>query len=1055
MENSNEKILNNQTILYTNIHNLLVAFQQATTSTDDVFVDLISPDDNSVIERVKVNSIQSVLNSLTRIDNNFKSLLNADNISYLVNADGSLSQVTKTTFLNSERITEYSLDSECIVDTENIIKQLMFPNVKIPVTINSTIKTPIIATMYNIIEGFDLIPENISLIHLKNLIQTGQIIVDEFKMKLDLEKEQIKLFGSFTVTSIVEQTGDIVKVALDKVTYESLNTVGNSIELTVNDLLVTKDGTAVYQITNIDKFIKQAVIKRIKGIGTVKPGIDELSLNSIVDGSDNIVGIPVEPNKKLVVFLSTENLIAVGYPSTGIKINTETYTVTKDNQIYTLDEYFNRYVTNVSEYLLSLIKETTIPLSLGIKPNQPILNPNNFKVVQINKHLTDAKSTKELEELNSKKEKIKNDIDYKNTQITQIQNEIDTQKFRSSSEKEYRINNIIVLKQDINVLNNNLLNVTRELNNNAISYGLKSVKPKYKILGFWEIQTPMFSPKTTPQNIIKYDVQYRYLSKNIDTVESISYKMINNEGKEVSVSVSPWNNLQTDVLNKVENVDGSLSWETQSLDSNDNIKINQLQISINEGESVEIRVRAISEAGYPISPIKSDWSEIQKIDFPNNLTESSLNSIVSKNEEDLKKSEFNDILVKSGMYKHIEDTVIEAERTFHHKADNIASGLFSEELKNISVAQALKNLFNEIDIIKNNNILNLIKVELIDFNKEILQVTNNSTIELSAGNYSDNINLLDSDRFGSIIRKTGFIKISNKNQVPIEVKTIVPGSEFNSVNASRYWNVPILNQDGLLQKSKQIIYFRNLDITGQNDEIFRLVKPHLPETKTYPNPIYIDNNASEDQKDIVYLDVDDTVKTCKLLPNAGIDFICFSKKHPLFNAEDFSLIKPEFERIKNYTAALKQPIWQEEPYMNDTLLTNIGFKDNDFYSIGENSVGAYLYPTISNINAISVVGNTTTSVLIVPENSEVIVPFIYEYRMMDAKGYINGNKDLTINDEVTYNKKIGIDMNINSINFRFDINVTSKLKSSVTPIDTLNVSSVTGNFNNEEQESLT
>jgi hypothetical protein len=45
---------------------------------------------------------------------------------------------------------------------------------------------------------------------------------------------------------------------------------------------------------------------------------------------------------------------------------------------------------------------TTIPVSLGITPTKPSLNPLNFKVVQINKHLTDTKTVTELTELNKR-----------------------------------------------------------------------------------------------------------------------------------------------------------------------------------------------------------------------------------------------------------------------------------------------------------------------------------------------------------------------------------------------------------------------------------------------------------------------------------------------------------------------------------------------------------------------------------------------------------------------------------------------------------------------------
>ena len=81
-----------------------------------------------------------------------------------------------------------------------------------------------------------------------------------------------------------------------------------------------------------------------------------------------------------------------------------------ENNTYSLDEFFNKYVTNFYDYLYAIIKESTIPYSLGIKPENPVLDPVNFKVIQINRHLTTSKSAQEIEELNNQKEKIKNSL---------------------------------------------------------------------------------------------------------------------------------------------------------------------------------------------------------------------------------------------------------------------------------------------------------------------------------------------------------------------------------------------------------------------------------------------------------------------------------------------------------------------------------------------------------------------------------------------------------------------------------------------------------------------
>lgn len=1058
MRTSAEELFENVELFYENVYNLLVGFQQATTTNLSNITVPIRKKDGS-IENLSINSFQKILNELTRIDNNFVSLLNENNISYVVNADGSLGQVTKTSFINAEYLKNFSFGIEqqstdnnvtCIIDNNSILKNMVFPNVKIPIIIDSNIKSNINCLIYKISEGFNIIPDNPTILNLKYLISQGTIIASEENLTLTLQKEKVNFFGKFTVTD-VQTTGNDSTLFLSDIKYQGLNTIGDSINLKINDVLVLSNGMAKFIINEIDIFTKKLKVTRIEGSENISTGIDSLLFNEILDNDTNIVGVPVQPNEKLIVFLATENLTTIGYPSIGIKLDTSTYKVNYEDSSYTLDEFFGKYVTNFYEYLYSIIKESTIPYSLGIEPNKPLLNSDNFKVVQINRHLTTSKSAQEIETLNTEKEKIKNSLEYNNTLISQVQNEIDTLKFKSLEEKKYRLEKISELKIEKNSLEQNLLTVSRTLNNNAIESGLKNIKPKYKILGTWEIQPPIYSPQTKAQHIIKYDIQYRYLSKNLDTVENTSIKMISN-GKEVSVTYSAWNNLDSRGLKKVQNEDGKLSWEVPLLDSVDDININQCSIAINEGESVEVKVRAISEAGYPLSPKQSEWSDILRIDFPSNLVESNINTIVGKNENDLSLSEFNNVLKSSGLIKHIEGQVQEAEKLFFHKAEDIASGFYSPEQKNISLFAFLKSLQNDINVLKNIESLNNLSIELVDFNGESYNIINNTTIDLSAGNYSDKINLLDSNKYGSIIRKQAFIKIKNNNTLPIELKTLVPGSEFNNTTAGNYFNVPVKTPNGLIQNTKQIIYFRNTDITGQNEDVFKLIKPRLPESNTVINPIYIDNSAVVENKNIAYLDVDGNVRICKMLNNAGTDFVAFTKEHPKFNSANFNDLIPNFNRLKLFTQTLKEQQYQEE--ITNLSTNGLGFEDEDMFAIGANTCGAFLYPIFANPNSISVVGNTVVSTLIIPKETELIIPVIYEYRMMDRLGKVNGENGTTINDLIIYSKKIGIDILINNELFRFDINVSSKLKSTVVPLDSLNITSVTGPFNNEPPEIL-
>lgn len=1056
MKSSLQILFEDIQLLYENTYNLLLGFQHASDNSSSVEnVEVPIKDKNGNITYVNIKSFQNLQTDIQRLDENFRSLTNENNLSYFLNADGSVTTVLKTSFLNAEYLSQFIIDRNCIIDKTSVIQNLIFPNVKLPITIDSKIRSDVHAFVYEIIDGWEYIKDDPKMIDIEYLIETGDVIAKVYEHKLSLEKEQVKYFGKFSVTSISQQNENSWNLILDTLNYESLNSVGSSVQLKIGDVLVLSNGNAKFEIIDINIFNNSLVVKRIGGVDYPVIGVNTLYFNEIIPSENNIVGLPIKPAQQLIVFLSTENFKNISYPSVGIKIDTSTYNVIYDNTTYTLDEFFSQYVTNIGEYLQSLIDETSIPISLGIKPNQPVLDSTNFKVVQINKHLATTQATENLTKLNQEKEKIKNDIQTREDAIKVIQSELDTLTFKTIEEKQSRIQKITNYQNEIATLNSNLLIITRNIDDNALSYGLKDYKPKYRILGFWEMQEPIFSPNTKAQQIIKYDVQYRYLSKNIDTVDTTSLKMISN-GKEVNVVFSSWIDLQTRCLNKIENSAGELVWETPVIDSVEDININQCLIPIKDGESVEVRVRAVSEAGYPISPLKSEWSEILRIDFPENLATSSISALVSKNETDLQSSEFNEILQSAGLTKHISDQVKESEKTFVHTAKNIASGFYTEEMKNIDLQEFLQTLKTQLDKLTSSQENEKLTIEVVDFNGDTFICRDNSILELFAGNYTDTINLLNEESYGSIIRKTGYIRIKNANNIPVEIRSIVPGTGENgdnrltSTNAPYYFNTPVRSEDDFEQRTKQVIYFRNRDLTLQSDQQFQyVIDDNGANTPTQIPEGSYDPSAPDAEKN-AYHYVDGVVTKVKISDSADFKkFNCFSSKFDTLTNENAA---EEFGRLSKYDYIIKDTQKQYAP-KNGVNVARAGFSDNDKYAIGYYTCGAYLYPVISNKAAISVNGDRTISTLIIPANSEILIPFIFEYRMTDALGNVDGYSD-DKNATLVYSKKLGIDILMNNSIFRFDISVTAKLKSKVTPIDGKNVNSIVASYKNENKKSI-
>ena len=129
MESSAEQILKTIELIYENVYNLLDGFQKATISNNENIIVPQKQLDGSIVN-VTVNSFQKIQHELNRIDTNYQSLLNTDSISYTLESDGSISQNTKTSFMNAEFLSNFNFDANnCIVDKkllEKLVKRIAY-----------------------------------------------------------------------------------------------------------------------------------------------------------------------------------------------------------------------------------------------------------------------------------------------------------------------------------------------------------------------------------------------------------------------------------------------------------------------------------------------------------------------------------------------------------------------------------------------------------------------------------------------------------------------------------------------------------------------------------------------------------------------------------------------------------------------------------------------------------------------------------------------------------------------------------------------------------------
>jgi len=209
----------------------------------------------------------------------------------------------------------------------------------------------------------------------------------------------------------------------------------------------------------------------------------------------------------------------------------------------TMEQFYIDYVYDYGEVLQDFVAKKT-PNKLAGIPNIVTLNTENFKVVQINKHLTDTPDA------NLIKVKHNYSISLKN-EIRQLQDAIDS---RNKKQRSTRFTSKAAENQfslEIKELENKktskqklLATTTQEIIDISRAPTSK-VEPKYRLRGFWNVPEAVITRGTLPQEIIQFRVQYRYVSKDgkEPVVETFNIRE-NNQQK--TAAFSNWNEYKTD-----------------------------------------------------------------------------------------------------------------------------------------------------------------------------------------------------------------------------------------------------------------------------------------------------------------------------------------------------------------------------------------------------------------------------------------------------------------------------------------------------------------------------
>lgn len=904
---------------------------------------------------------------------------------------------------------------------------------------------------------------------LTQLAQQG-ITYDSFEFVSSINLRQARFSGTFDVLrtfpgqrTVVQEgttsTINIITYKLNGSTYRN-NETGADVNLKKGDRLVvnyTSEARTSYEIMEIDTSRNEVELKRVEGFDAPKVGTN---IFAIYPNAQEKITVEVTVNRDqytIMFFKPIEPDTAFIARSWGNGIGMNTSLLLEPTTNVNLSKFFETTVSNVRDSIKEISKDRVVSITEGIRPNAPALSVNDFSVTLINSHKNSLDTDEGIKAKFQEKLTLQSEISKIDGQINSLKNKISSSSFTTTQEENLAKEELRKLNSDrqgrveqFTTIINEIVSRTREV---------ESFSPKYRVRGFWPVPEAKYKDpvaKTGRQLVVQFIVEYRYLSLNNTATEDRSTKFGADDSQQKGVQ-SKWTRVLTKPREKITNTQGLLDWSEEDLTNPDVTNINQLDIPITQGEHVEIRIKSLSEAGFPLSPVESDWSESVIIEFPDELA-TDASTIRKETEDDRIRSLFNTELDALNLNQHLSDQVTIGETYFAHDSANIASPLKTPENKPIPVGQAIINLNNELTALREQiaQSAGQLGVTITDeLGKVIATVSKNDTVKVFAGYYNEQVvNALVPK--GEIVTKLYYIEIQNLSQADLEVLSYVPGlttdvlpddtytgfvinrEEYN--NYRRYWETPIslrsINNDNTLlghhnatiepfiqipsyqssQVKGQYLYARNRDISLSNelyaapgnpaDESFLPQLLGVDGTRSY---VWDGGNGNAGNGDLTQFCVH--IEHPDLVP--GSEFL--AKYAQLWNGNGvpsgnvntsevfypFFMHSAYFNEPANSANGLLQLKYL--PYQKATTPSivnfprKVGFTKNDKYLIGSNTCGAYLFMAPSDHKSIGTNSTVFNEGIIVKNGDDfkLRVPVIFQYRMTDYNGSGNtGTGDL-------------------------------------------------------------
>jgi hypothetical protein len=548
---------------------------------------------------------------------------------------------------------------------------------------------------------------NIVVTEFENWHSTTPGVIEPLNPKFDeqvfdLEPNSLRYDGTFNVLRIQEdRLNRKLWYVLNTLDYLEIATSG-VVQLSVgNEIMVNSDRTSTkYRIIEVStsESNPRIRIERIEGIEPIPVGIGTLKIYSPVTYTSK-VRVSVGFDERNVIFVKPMNAenhlvarrwsLGTGFYTGELILNSESST----NGL-TMQQFYTDYVYDYGEILQDLVAKKT-PNKLAGTPIAPTLNLDNFKVVQINTHLTDTPDANLIKQKHNYQLNLKSEVEQIQQSINDRQKKLKITKFKSEAQKKQSSLEVQDLSKKKESRSRLLATITQEIIDLAKLPSTK-VEPKFRLRGFWSMPEAVSTRGTKPQEVVQFRVQYRYVSKDGKEAPVETFQVDNESTK---AAFSNWVEFKTDARKRqFDPSTGEYFWEIEDVANADTPNINQLDISIQSGEKVEMKIKSISEVGWPEAPVESEWSDLISVEFPDDL-----NNVLNENDFILKEATKEDLKVRMegelsarGLDEHLSEQITVDNVTYHHDSEKILSGFKDDTGTSLSLFDYLRSLQDKI-----------------------------------------------------------------------------------------------------------------------------------------------------------------------------------------------------------------------------------------------------------------------------------------------------------------------------------------------------------------------